>query len=201
MKKTIFIALLFSVLFLLPSTQIFAEELSFVSYYPSPFGAYDRFLLKPRAALGTPCQLGMIYFDEGDSQLKICQRRGTDTTWTTMNIWAQDRNLVLNKDYIYTMAQGPNVFLGVGTITPTKKLHVADGDALLEGDLSVNSDVDIGGNMVVGGSTTECPTCKARIQGDAKVNKLFLKANGTNVGELDVFYSLGKYYATPYYAP
>ena len=79
------------------SSALFADNVVKLStYYPAPFGAYDRLKLVPRETLpldpncdGTN-DLGTMYYDNGDDSLSegvyVCQRIGEETmTWVPVS--------------------------------------------------------------------------------------------------------------------
>ena len=79
------------------SSALFADNVVRLStYYPAPFGAYDRLKLVPRETLpldpncdGTN-DLGTMYYDNGDGSLSegvyVCQRIGEETmTWVPVS--------------------------------------------------------------------------------------------------------------------
>ncbi len=106
------------------------ENMTMTSYYPSPFGAYDRLTLYPRNTPPVACNasnLGMMYYDNSLSPhvFRICINDGTGPHWDAVSvggftIWAQTGNNIYPKD----TASNPNLKIGIGTILPTNKLQV-----------------------------------------------------------------------------
>ena len=192
MKKGIWI-FLFYVFFILPffSLPAFAgtEQMTLTTFYPAPFGAYDRVRLVPRGNTPSPCDSGTLYvLDQGGGnfELQMCGGGGSPAA---LGVWTQNANSIYPKD-----GATPNVGIGNTSPDPTKKLHVT-GNTLLEGTLDVTSNTTLNGNLGVGKSAART----LDVEGDAQVNKLYLKADGSNVGELKVEFNSGAYYAT--YAP
>jgi hypothetical protein len=101
----------------------YAETVTLSTYYPAPFGAYDRLRLVPRAAPLCNASLeGLIYFDEVLHLLQVCTDPGgwqnTSGVWTQKNIDAGNADVHLTDP-----VRAINV--GIGTITPDEKLHVS----------------------------------------------------------------------------
>jgi len=79
------------------SSALFADNVVKLStYYPAPFGAYDRIKLVPRETLPLDpnCDglndLGTMYYDQGSGSLSegiyVCQRIGEDVmTWVPIS--------------------------------------------------------------------------------------------------------------------
>jgi len=79
------------------SSALFADNVVKLStYYPAPFGAYDRLKLVPRSSLplDPDCDdlndLGTMYYDKGEGSLAegiyVCQRIGKDIlTWVPVS--------------------------------------------------------------------------------------------------------------------
>ena len=82
-KRILFVLFVLGRMFFLPR-ELFAESLTMTTYYPSPFGAYDRMKLSPRESLPADeyCiderDLGLMYYDNGQGEkaegLYVCQR-------------------------------------------------------------------------------------------------------------------------------
>ena len=136
MKKTIFITSLI-LLSAIPSYSVpaFAGTVTFNTYYPSPFGAYDRLQLVPRAQLADPCTPGTLYVEDngGNGTLHFC----SDSTWGTANgPWTQQLGLGANNIFptVTTNPLAAAVKIGIGTTTPQFKLTLAtDGGILAMG--------------------------------------------------------------------
>jgi hypothetical protein len=122
MKKLI----LFPALLLI-AANVYAESIQLSTYYPSPFGLYDRLRLVPRAALSDPCDSGTIYVRNTDNSLQLC---GAGSTWGSFaGPWTESGNNIY--------ATNTNANVGIGTTAPTERLHVANGDILLDDHYSI----------------------------------------------------------------
>ena len=129
MKKTPLTLLFLLVLCL----SVHAETLTLSTYYPAPFGSYDRLRLVPRAA-APPCdgsQEGVLYYvDNPINAINICQ---DDGTWGLLQgIWTQDAN-----DNVYLTdddSDGDSItsFVGIGTATPENILHIIGDYMIIE---------------------------------------------------------------------
>jgi len=119
-----------SAIFLLVTISYAAETINLVTYYPVPFGAYDRVKLVQRASnLASPCEVGTMYVDTG-GQFQFCRNNGGVGTWTTITpnagIWAQSSDDI----YLTDTATNPNLFVGIGTTTPANRLDVEGSAAI-----------------------------------------------------------------------
>lgn len=198
MRRTIKIgSFLFLCCLFIPFSSSFAdtETLTMSTYYPAPFGAYDRLQLVPRGGTPTPCAPGTLYVVDqggGNYQLEMCG--GGLGGPVSLSVWTQTGNDIYPKDGV-----APNVGIGlISPLDPNRKLQVA-GDSLFDGDNRITGTEIIDGNLGVG--KTPGAGRRLDVEGDGQVNRLFLKANGSDVGELMVEYDSGTnaYYAT--YAP
>ena len=115
MKKNFLPVYLF--LFFCCAKNSFGESLTLTTYYPAPFGAYDRIQLVPRAtAPAGPCQAGTLYVDNTGTVF-YCKQ--TATPWIPFSVWTQVNNS------LYTTDTGnPNLNVGIGLQNPTSKLMV-----------------------------------------------------------------------------
>jgi len=108
------------------------EQITITSYYPSPFGAYDRLRLVPRTGAPPPCSavgdLGLMYYDDqppGTADiLKICSNDGVSIGWQTVGsggsgYWTE--NGAANALYPTTITRN----VGIGIVNPDAKLVVA----------------------------------------------------------------------------
>src|SRR3989338_3201527 len=115
MNKKIFLALAF-LTFIIPS-YAFAQstdQLTVTSYYPAPFGAYDRLQLVPRAVAPTCAKQenwGTIYYDQEDNTLYTCTDDGFGG-----GIW-NINNSLWNRDAVNEYLFPKNILdsVGIGT--------------------------------------------------------------------------------------
>ena len=82
--------LLITLLFLsVSSLTVHGESVTLSTYYPSPFGSYDRLRLVPRSDPAEPCQTGTMYTNLS-GVLFFC---GNSATWGPLvGIWTQDED-------------------------------------------------------------------------------------------------------------
>ena len=161
MKKSFFIILSITIaLFIIQNpSQAQTQTLELTTYYPAPFGAYDRIKLVPRAAgseLPNPCDSGTIYVSD-DGSLNYCEPSAagspTGTFGPVTSEWERDAtdNLV----YPIDTASNPDIKIGIGTITPTQKLHIvaytSDAGILVEAE-NHNATLIIQGQTAASGS-------------------------------------------------
>ncbi len=114
MKKNLFLI----IVTILTAAPVYAGQIQISTYYPSPFGYYERLKFNPRGVLGQPCEVGTVYYLSGTG-LKYC---ADDTTWKNMggSVWNQN----VNDIYPIDTATNPNLKVGIGTTSPTSGLHV-----------------------------------------------------------------------------
>lgn len=114
------------VIVMLP-TAFAQEQITLTTYYPSPFGQYDRLRLAPRAPLpNADCNatsLGLMYYDRTpQGTLMVCQDDGAGGgVWNPAGesgIWRRDAAL----EDVYL--QNINDFVGIGTDAPNEKLEI-----------------------------------------------------------------------------
>ena len=107
------------ILFLLIACRAEAGSVQFSTYYPAPFGMYDRLRLVPRAALGASCDPGTFYYETGVG-LKFCDE---SAAWGPLggSVWTQSGNNIYPAD----TASNPNLMVGIGTTSPGYPLDVA----------------------------------------------------------------------------
>src|SRR3990167_3347813 len=130
MKKLIlFLVLSFS------AGGVSAQSVQLSTYYPSPFGMYDRLRLVPREELLGGCagDEGTLYVRNTDTSLRFC---GAGGAWGAFGggVWTQTGNNLYPTD-----TATANV--GIGTTTPDEELHVGQmvGNVVLRlGDFGTN---------------------------------------------------------------
>ncbi|MCK5259442.1 MAG: hypothetical protein KAJ70_00125 [Candidatus Omnitrophica bacterium] len=127
MKKLI-LTLPFLLIFCLP---VHSETLTLSTYYPAPFGSYDRLRLVPRN-VAPPCDVsleGSLYYSDITDTINICQNDGT---WGFLQgIWTQD---ALDNVYLTDTATNPNLAVGIGITAPGALLHVNNPNWNIVGD-------------------------------------------------------------------
>ncbi len=115
MKKLIlFLVLTFT------AGSVYAQSVQLSTYYPSPFGMYDRLRLVPRAELLGACvgDEGTLYVRSSDTSLRFC---GTGGVWGAFGggIWTQNGNNLYPTD-----TANPNLRLGIGTTAPAANVNI-----------------------------------------------------------------------------
>jgi len=119
--KIKFLTLLF--LLTIPAAVVSAETLTMTTYYPAPYGAYDRIRLVPRAALSGTCQVGTMYVLSPDD-IQYCQDTGGGPnagTWGNLpGVWTQSGNNIYPTD----TTTNTNLRVGIGTTSPGATFHV-----------------------------------------------------------------------------
>jgi hypothetical protein len=140
------LSLFFVVFFFICPNNSYAQvnnQLTLTSYYPVPFGAYDRLRLVPRAHLGgvtnacTAPEEGTLYIDKDNGNI-INQCRSLVWVPISSGLWDNRINAfqeveqgpvtVKNDTYFLTKAY-PNLraerpYVGIGTNSPKAPLHV-----------------------------------------------------------------------------
>jgi hypothetical protein len=120
LKKLLFFIL---VLAFTPLQTVVAETLTFTTYYPAPFGAYDRLRLVPRDPSGMVCNaasLGTLFVENLTNTLKICSNPDDPGYQLLNGIWRQNGD----KLFPYYTAVNPNIKVGIGTTNPQTRLDV-----------------------------------------------------------------------------
>ena len=115
-------ALLSISLFLIIATKmVYAESVQLNSYYPPPFSTYEQIQLIPRANDAnincTPSTVGTMFIDLTNTFL-YCPD-GIDFRELSV-VWNQNGNDIFLTDAV----SNPNLHVGIGTQSPTHKLHV-----------------------------------------------------------------------------
>lgn len=105
-----------------------AEELTLTTYYPAPFGAYDRIRLVPRESLSADehCRrekdLGVMYYDNGLEDkaegIYVCQKISEGKfDWVLVSRSAYGEPNVVQKQHVVCMKPGGQ--LGVCVNNPS----------------------------------------------------------------------------------
>lgn len=120
-KKT-FISLLF---LMISAGFVYAEKLTLTTYYPAPYGAYDRFRLVPRPdfPIDDACDVGMMYVSDDSGELIFCES-GTWGGGGDMGTWKETDgggSLV----HLTPRLNADTTLIGLGVTTPEGKLHVS----------------------------------------------------------------------------
>jgi len=105
---------------LLIATTAHAGSVSLTSHYPAPYGRYDQLRLVPRDPLPANCDIGTIYVDKTSNLFQYCSDDGVGT-----GIWGSGSNYWTRSGLnIYTTDSSLSVYIGIGTATPSEKLHI-----------------------------------------------------------------------------
>ncbi len=108
-----------------------SEQLTLTTYYPSPFGSYDRLRLVPRAT--TTCDAttrGLIYYDDPTNTLMVCAYNSISGTYqwnSSSNTWSRDDTI----PGLYPTNLSDLV--GMGTKNPRYPLHIKAVESFLNG--------------------------------------------------------------------
>lgn len=118
-----------------PSSLFAAEpnNISLTTYYPAPFGAYDRFRLVPRPELTGSCENGSMYAREPEGTIQYC----INGVWGSLpGPWIKQDNAGFDfrgnpADYYIlngTYSSTHKPFVGIGTNNPQNLLHLQTSD-------------------------------------------------------------------------
>lgn len=138
MKHIIFPALVYLFLIFPSYASAQTNNVTLTTYYPAPFGAYDRLRLVPRASLGASClatEEGTLYIDTTSYMINQCR----SLTWSPLsggvikmstaaagtdpenNLATIDQYTPV-KAYANLAANAP--YFGIGTDNPLRPLHI-----------------------------------------------------------------------------
>lgn len=152
MKKIILFSIAF--LFCSPHLAFSQQTVSLSTFYPAPFGTYDRVRLVPRPLIpGANCRVGTMYTLETDLTLQYCGENPADLGNEENGVWGPaigvwDRD---GADNIFLVGtDDPTTFMvGINDSTPDAILEVSgDGSATDLLNLSSNDGND-GNRMTV----------------------------------------------------
>lgn len=95
------------------------ESITLTTYYPSPYGVYSEMRLYPKDDPTTPCQEGLMYYDQSEHRLMVCgQDAGGGPIWQPVSgLWSLSGNNLSPNDNAWNV--------GIGTAMPGTKLDVA----------------------------------------------------------------------------
>ena len=152
---------LFAIIFLVCAPQLTsAETVTLSTYYPAPFGTYDRLRLVPRPVITGACPVGTFYTRSDTNELQYCaDDGGGGGAWGPMvGIWENDGadSISLVDTAIATFRVGindpnPDAMLEVSGDGTTDDLFMLSSNDGADGDLLT---VDSAGNVSLGGATT-----------------------------------------------
>ena len=171
MRKYTYLIVLFLVLYPQFSS---AETVTLSTYYPAPFGSYDRLRLNPRGEMTGACQVGTFYTRDTDNRLQYCKETGGGPDagqWGPLTgVWDRTDNDIFLADSDTVN----DLFVGIGDTTPEAVLEISGNN--LGNDLFMISQDDGGdgdfmimkssGNMGVGKVD---PTAKLVVRGASAV--------------------------------
>lgn len=136
MTKRICQTVIFSwFLLLLPSLSS-GEDLTLTTFYPSPYGVYERIQLVPRPAIGgTACDLGTLYVSETNGNiLYLCQDDGSDGEWGLIpGVWTQSGDTIYLTDQSSPALKKVGIGLDDGDLPEFKLTLDHDGGILAKG--------------------------------------------------------------------
>ena len=167
-----------------------AGPVKFSTYYPAPFGVYDRLRLVPRATLSAPCDTGSIYVDNSTNTLtlRFCDANmhwvpAAPEYWTKSgtNLYPTDISATAN--------------VGIGTTTPAGRLAIkgagtGTGDALLISDSAntIRLRVRDNGQVLVGSSFAPDNGEVFKVIGSNAYDLLKLQNTNVNGSSSIIFY-------------
>jgi len=126
-----------------------AQTLDLQSYFPAPYGAYDRLRLVPQDHttgefdIDTDCldtaAPGVIVVVDAAPEIRICSGDDTSAVWTELpGVWTQTGS------DIYPTDSSDDIKVGIGTDTPSSKLHVeSTTDTVVTIQGAANSGVEL----------------------------------------------------------
>ncbi len=106
------------------------NTINLTSYYPAPFGAYERLRLFPQNPLNGQCDDGSLYFEDTNNTLQICRNNlwGPITgLWSMTPQFDPLQNVTIDQYFLSTNYPDLTVrkpFLGIGTNNPQSPVHI-----------------------------------------------------------------------------
>jgi len=134
------------ILFLLIATAASAQTVQLTTYYPAPFGVFDRILFEPRDPLGTPCAIGTIFVEDVTvpdnwGRIWYCDENHVAAPTVGVyrlgiNAWTLSNDLtsLYVRDYDNTSLQ-----VGIGTSAPDSIFHILNDT---DPSIHIESDTD-----------------------------------------------------------
>jgi len=122
--------------FLVSDTYAQTESITLTTYYPSPYGEYQRLRLFPSSQPTCDANnVGLMYYDSATNQIRYCDGSLIPPDWNELGgggpwVWEDTNNRVYLRD-------NANDNVGIGTTTPVTKLDVV-GNAQISGRLGVS---------------------------------------------------------------
>jgi len=124
MKKIILFAIAF--LFCNPHL-VFSETVALTTFYPAPFGTYDRIRFVPRPEIVGVCRVGTMYTRDSDNTLRFCRDIGLgpdNGAWGPLpDVW--ERDLATNEVFLTDTDTVDDYSVGIGDRTPDAVLEVS----------------------------------------------------------------------------
>lgn len=191
MKHGIKTITFFAILSFIP-LGVSAETITLSTYYPAPYGAYDRLKLVPRTALPATCEPGSFFASsDDDNALKYCKDRDGDLTpeWGSMEgVWDRDGETIFLDDAVI----GTGLKVGIGDSTPSAVLEVVAFNG--EHPLMVSSDNTSSGDYMIikptgrVGVGNTAPSSKLTVKGVGIGTTASSTLNVTNGADTSMFY-------------
>lgn len=111
-----------------------AGSMTLTTYYPPPWGAYDRLKLIPRAPIaGSTCDIGTLYVNTADNnRVYYCQEGNGFGEWTPLTgQWRREDNDILLSAFNPSRPYNPNLLVGIRTTAPEFRLSLGDDGGIL----------------------------------------------------------------------
>lgn len=111
-----------------------AGSMTLTTYYPPPWGAYDRLKLIPRAPIaGNTCDIGTLYVNNADSnRIYYCQEGTGFGEWIPLaGQWQREDNRIFLSAFNPARPYNPNLLVGIRTTAPEFRLSIGDDGGIL----------------------------------------------------------------------